>query len=148
VVNQRAADKGLSELITTQQVDFDHFELSENGFDMVIDRLSVTHAPRKNAATVFSRLYDMLNEGGIVLSNLFALDHSHKDFGCYDADLDVWKDFSDGIFAGLLSASFYGEQDVRDLFKQYTLAVLRCEIDRDFISNQEQKAIWKIVAQK
>ena len=148
VVNQRASDKGLSDLITTQQVDFDDFSLEHSGFDMVIDRLSVTHAPRKNAAIVFSRLYDKLNQGGIVMSNLFSLEHSHKDFGCFDTELDVWTDFSDGIFQGLLSASFYNEQGVRHLFKQYTLEVLCLETDSDHISNTEQKAIWKIIAQK
>ena len=152
VVAQRAAAQGLADHIRTATVDFDDFSLDEqllgDGFDLIIDRLSVTHAPRKSAQQVYDRVYDLLNENGVLLSNLFSIGHSHKDYGRYDQQKDVWVDFSDGIFKGLLSASFYDEKQVRQLFSRYQLNGLRLETDRDLISDYGCLEIWKIIAHK
>jgi cyclopropane fatty-acyl-phospholipid synthase-like methyltransferase len=148
VTNRRAAQLALNDKVTTAKVDFDDFHVGDSGFDLVIDRLSVTHAPRCNAKQVYDKVYDLLNPNAVILSNLFSTGHSHKDFGRYDNELDVWVDFTDGIFEGLLSASFYNEQDVLQLFDRYQLTGLRCESDRDLISDYGCLEIWKIIAQK
>jgi len=152
VVEQRAKARGLGDRVTTAQVDFDDFKLDQSiaqgGFDLVIDRLSVTHAPRKSAAAVYQQVYDLMNPQAVMLCNVFSTGHSHKDYGRFDAARDVWVDFTDGIFEGLLSASFYSEQDVRQLFERYQLIGLRLESDRDLVSDYGCLEIWKIIAQK
>ena len=152
VVMSRAESRGLADSVQTATVDFDNFTLDDaligEGFDLVIDRLSVTHAPRNSAAQVYNRVYDILNENGALLSNVFSMGHSHKDYGRYDSEKDVWVDFSAGIFEGLLSASFYDEQQVKALFERYQLNGLRLETDRDCVSDYGCLEIWKIIAHK
>lgn len=152
VVEQRAEQKGLADRVKTATVDFDEFSLSDDliadGFDLVIDRLSVTNAPRGCARQVFDRVYDFLNSEGVLLSNMFSVGHSHKDYGRYDEDKDVWVDFTDGIFEPLLSVSFYDEQQIRELFTRYQLNGLRLESDRDLVSDYGCLETWKIIAHK
>lgn len=152
VVAQRAQQRGLADNVQTASVDFDDFSLSEDiveqGFDLIIDRLSVTNAPRKNVKQVFDRAYDLLTEEGVVLSNLFSVGHSHKDYGRFDADKDVWVDFTDGIFEPLLTVSFFDEQEVRKLFERYQLNGLRLETDTDLASDYGTLETWKIIAHK
>ena len=147
-VNRRAAEQGLGERITTAQVDFEDFSLSVSGIDLVIDRLSVSHAPRHCAKQVYDAVYQMLNPGGVILSNVFSTGHSDKDFGRYDDKLDTWVDFNGGIFEHLHAASFYSEQEVRQLFNLYRVNSLSCETQRELTSTNECFEIWKIIAQK
>ena len=76
----------MSHLISMATVGFDNFKFDVSGFDMVIVRLSITPAPRKYLVVYFFRRYKKLYDGNIVMSNLFAIDHSKFFFGCYYSD--------------------------------------------------------------
>jgi SAM-dependent methyltransferase len=147
-VNQRAKERGLAQQVTTAQADFENFCLPDIKFDVVIDRLSVTHTSGKNARNVYQKLYKHLNDGAIVLSCMFSKGHSHKDFGRYDESQDIWKDFSDGIFHNLLAANFYNQDEITDLFSSYKLKSLKLETDKELLEDKGCMEVWKIVAQK
>lgn len=145
VVKQRAAEKNLTERVTCKQVDFENFDLDDNGFDIVIDRLAVSHVSAIHADTIYNKLVDMMSPGAVLLSNLFTDGHSHKDYGRYDEKQELWLDFSDGIFEHLKCASFYDEPAVRNLLRGYELISLVRESSADLIAG-DNKEIWKIIA--
>tara|TARA_Y100000780_G_C13683933_1_gene417022 strand:+ start:459 stop:1130 length:672 start_codon:yes stop_codon:yes gene_type:complete len=149
VVEQRAKEKGFNDLISTYQVDFEDFKLPlDIKIDLVIDRLSTTHTSGFHVRTIYNRLFDQLNDGAIILSCLFSMGHTHKDFGRYDSQQDIWLDFKDGVFEDLLSANFYNEAQIRDVFSRYRLNSLKRETDQELIDNNGCMEIWKIIAQK
>jgi len=148
VVNQRASEHGLDNRINTLQVDFENFQLPQTGFDIVIDRLAVSHVAKPHAQKVYDSVYDSLNHNGIVFANLFTSDHSHKNFGCYDADKQVWHNFSDGIFEHLKTACFYHEHEIKQLFRKYRLLSFVRETDTNMLNGEDQLETWEIVAQK
>ncbi len=148
VVAQRARDKGLSERITTCQIDFEDFGLQETGFDIVIDRLAVSHVSKTFAMQLYDRVADCLNPGGIILSSLFTTGHSHKDFGRYDSEQDIWTHFTDGIFENLKTAYFYSEDDIRQLFRKYSLQTLTKVTDADMLNHGQQLETWNVIAGK
>ena len=152
VVTQRAVDRGLQGSVRTRKVDFENFTLSENNFDMVIDRLAVSHVGRQHAVAVYDKVYEALNQDGIVLSNFFTTEHTHKNFGEYDNDNEIWHNFTGGLFEHLKTACFYDEEDIRGLFKKLSLQLLVRETERNELTeNQskiEQMEIWKIIAKK
>ncbi len=153
VVNRRAAEKGLQQTIQTLQVDFENFELANQSFDVIIDRLAVSHVSRLYAKDVYDHLYESLTSGGIVLSNLFTSGHTHKDYGEYDPEQQIWKSFTGGIFEHLKTACFYTEQEIRQLFSRYELESLARETEQTLKNSgasdtAEQMEIWKIIARK
>ena len=150
VVRLRAAERGLKDQIHTQQIDFENFELEESGFDLVIDRLAVRHVARGYAATVYDRVFELLDDKGFVFSNLFSTGHRHKDYGEYDNDKQIWHSFNGGIFESLKTACFYTEEEVRQLLRRYTLQSLVRETETETLvaANIKQMEIWKIIAQK
>ena len=148
VFMQRADDKGLTERIRTQQVDFEDFELDESGFDMIIDRLAVSHVSQQHALSIYDRVYELMNVGGIVLASLFTTEHLHKDFGEYDEQNDIWSNFKGGIFENLKTAYFYNENNVRHLFRKFTLLSLVRSTEKNVLADNDQSEIWNIVAQK
>ena len=86
---------------------------------------------------------------GIVLSNLFTTGHTHKGFGLYDQDAQIWHGFTDGIFENLKTACFYTQDEVRHLLKRFSLQSLVRETERNMLDgDKEQLEIWKIVAKK
>lgn len=147
VVVQRADQRGLTSNIRCMQSDFEAFTLDEGGFDLVIDRLAVSHVSGRHARTIYDCVFELMNPQAILLSNLFTADHSHKDFGRYNEADDIWQDFSEGIFEHLNTAYFYDEDSVRQLLQRYRLLSLVRETSTDLV-NQEQQEIWKIVAQR
>ncbi|MCH2089540.1 MAG: class I SAM-dependent methyltransferase [Pseudoalteromonas sp.] len=148
VVMQRAKERGLADLISTVQVDFEDFVLPDQKFDLVIDRLSVTHTSGKYAQDVYKKLYGSLNDGGVILSCMFSMGHTHKDFGYYDESRDIWIGFSDGIFQDLLAANFYNKGDIKEIFSSYKLKSLKLETDKELLEDKGCMEVWKIVAQK
>lgn len=153
VVSQRAAERGLSDLVTTRQVDFEDFDLDEGGFDVMIDRLAVSHVGMDFAIDVYDRVHELMNENGIVLSNLFTTGHGHKDFGRYDEQNRIWHGFEDGIFEHLKTACFYSEDEIRYLFRRFCLLSLVRETQESLPvggDNETEKPmeIWKVIAKK
>ena len=152
VVKQRAVERGVEDRVRTQQMDFESFSLTESGFDITIDRLAVSHVGRQFAVSVYDKVHEVLNEDGIVLSNLFSAGHTHKDFGEYDKDLELWRNFTSGIFEHLKTACFYTEEEIRQLFRKFSLRSLVPETERNMLDGEqdknEQLDIWKIVAKK
>lgn len=150
VVRQRAVERGLNDRVQTLQVDFENFELDEGGFDIAIDRLAVSHVAANYADTVYDGVFDSLNDRGFLLSNLFSNGHTHKDYGVYDSDKQIWHSFKGGIFESLKTACFYSEKEVRHLLRRYTLQSLVCETESDMLDSakKERMEIWKIIAQK
>ena len=152
VVAQRAVERGLDGRIRTQQADFENFLLAENGFDMMIDRLAVSHVGRQYAISVYDKVYEALNDDGIVLSNLFTSGHTHKEFGEYDVANEIWHGFTEGIFEHLKTACFYSEEEVRHLFRKFSLQSLVRETEQDMLCDEhaknDQLEIWKIIAKK
>jgi hypothetical protein len=144
----RARKKGVLDQITTVQADLENLQLDQDGFDLVIDRLSISNLPRRVAKHLFSYLHDKMAPQGILLSCLFSDRHAHKDYGEYDEGKDVWVNFSDGIFEHLLASSFYSEQDIRDMFAKYKLESLCRERNEELQSNFADTELWKIVARK
>ncbi|BBN81089.1 hypothetical protein PA25_10740 [Pseudoalteromonas sp. A25] len=148
VVNTRAKERHLDGLITTAQVDFDDFTLPDMKFDLVIDRLSVTNISGGHARLLYQKLHGYLNEGAIVLSCMFSKGHTHKDFGYYDEEKDIWLGFSDGIFEPLLAANFYDREAIEQIFSGYKLKSLKLESDKELVADKGCMEVWKIVAQK
>jgi SAM-dependent methyltransferase len=147
-VNKRAKEKGLDHLITTLQVDFENFSLPDIKVDLVIDRLSVTHTSGKCAIELYRKLYSNLNEGAVILSCMFSTGHSHKDYGFYDPEQDIWLGFSGGIFEGLLAANFYDQAAIEKIFCDYKLKSLKLESDKELLADKGCMEVWKIIAQK
>ena len=148
VTNQRAAKRSLNDKITSHMVDFDDFHIDSSGFDLVIDRLSVSHVSMTSAKQVYGKIYDLLNPNGVIFSNLFSTGQPHKDFGHYDNERDLWVGFTDGVFKDLLSASFYSKQDTLQLFERYQLSGVYCVQKRDLISDYWGSETWVIIARK
>lgn len=147
-LNQRAKDKGLASQITTEQVDFEDFSINESGFDLIIDRLSVSHTSGVFAKEVFKRAATHLKNDGHLLSVLFSSGHSDKNYGRKDPSKEIWTDFSGGIFEGLLAANFYDQDDVMRLFEDFHIESLRLETDKDVLTQTEAFEVWKILAKK
>jgi cyclopropane fatty-acyl-phospholipid synthase-like methyltransferase len=148
VVTRRASERGLAHRIDTLQVDFENFDLQQTGFDLVIDRLAVSHVARPCAEQVYTRIYDSLDDDAIVLANLFTTAHSHKDYGEYDADKQLWHNFTAGIFEPLKTACFYDETEIRHLFRRYQLKSLVRDTETSLLAENDQLETWKIIAQK
>ena len=147
-LNKRAQSLGLEELITTAKVDFENFNIEGSGFDFIIDRLSVSHTSQKYAKEVYEHVYSLLNKEGRVASVLFSTGHSHKNYGDFDHDEFVWKNFTGGIFEKLQTASFYDKSEVSYLFENYRLLSLLLETQTDFLNAENNFEVWNIVAEK
>lgn len=150
VLRQRAIERGVTNQIQTQQVDFEKFKLDESGFNIVIDRLAVSHVAGNYADAVYDSVFDLLNDKGFMFSNLFSTGHTHKDYGKYDSDKKLWHSFEGGIFESLKTACFYSEKEMRHLLRRYTLQSLVCETESDVLdaTKKNRMEIWKIIAQK
>lgn len=148
VVAERAREKGVDHCIKTAKIDFENFTLPDSNFDIIIDRLAVSHVSKRYALDIYDQAHSALHENGAVISNLFTTGHSHKEFGKYDTANDIWHNFTDGIFKPLLTAYFYTEQDVMELFHKYTISTLVCETESDALAPGSQKQIWNIVAHR
>ena len=153
VLQKRAVEKGLEDRVRVQQVDFEDFTLNESGFDIVVDRLAVSHVGRQYAISVYNRVYEVMNTNGIVLSNVFTTGHTHKNYGKYDKENEIWSDFTGGIFEHLKTACFYTEEEIRDLFNKFSMQSLSRETEYNLpiaseASIKEQLEIWKIIARK
>ncbi|CAH9054262.1 tRNA 5-carboxymethoxyuridine methyltransferase [Pseudoalteromonas holothuriae] len=149
VVDKRAKEKGLEDKITTYQVDFDDFQLPYSSFDIVIDRLAVTNVSHKSASSVYECVYDAMSKGGSVIANFFTDMHSHKNFGQYCEQEQVWKNFSGGMFEPLKTANFYTHMQILQLFNQYQFTALNKETDESVLANNDScLSTWKLLAKK
>ena len=147
-VNQRAQERGLQEAIQTRTADFEDFHLPDNGFDVVIDRLAVSHVARDFADKVYQTVFDAMSPGGVVLACLFSDEHSHRQYGQYDESAQIWHSFTDGIFAALKTACFYTEEQIRHLFRQYHLLSLVRVNEQQLTGDGGCLSSWQIIAQK
>lgn len=149
VLEQRAIAEGLDEFIDVALVDFEDFEMpTTKKFDIVIDRLSVSHVARGFAKEVYSVVNEHMNPGAILMCNLFSIEHAHKDYGVYDHERSIWHSFHKGLFKNLKTACFYGYDDVKQLFCNYEIESLCLESETDLLDNNNRKEIWKIIAKK
>jgi cyclopropane fatty-acyl-phospholipid synthase-like methyltransferase len=148
VLRQRALSSGIGDRIETVVVDFEDFQMSSRGFDLVIDRLSVTHVGMGYAHEVYSSIYECMNPGGLLFSNLFSTGHTHKEFGDYDEKKRIWHSFKKGIFKNLKSACFYSFEDVQFLLRKYNLEFLCLESEKDILDEKNTKELWKIIGIK
>ncbi len=148
VVADRARERHLDQYVETKRLDFDNFDLREEGFDLVIDRLAVTNIPMENANRLYRALEPHLNEGALILANFFSTEHSHKDYGQHCQDKKIWNNFTDGIFKPLKTACFYKPDEIRSLFLPYRLKVLIKQTEDNLIDHGEKKVVWMIVAEK
>ena len=53
VVAQRARDSGLADSVHCLQIDFEDLSLQDSGFDLVIDRLAVSHVSARHARIIY-----------------------------------------------------------------------------------------------
>ncbi len=150
VVKQRALERNLLENIEARKADFENMDLGniDIDIDFVIDRLSVSHVSRKYAINIYNQVYERMNTGGLIVSNIFSTGHAHKNYGIYNSNNDIWEKFTDGIFRNLKSAYFYDETEIRELFNKYSLLSLTRETENDLVADKGQYEMWKIVAEK
>jgi len=147
-VQRRAKEAGLTDKVKTVQLDLEQFELQDNEFDLVIDRLSITNLPSAKAKMLIQHIHKLMNPGGVFLSCLYSSNHQHKNFGHYSEAQNLWTNFTDGVFEPLLNCNFFTQTQIAQMFSDFTLISLVEEYNRDLLVSGADTGLWKIIAQK
>jgi len=110
--------------------------------DLFLDRGSITCNEKKDIDKIFKNVFSQLNPDGFFFSSLCSKKH------------DAFKDRKGKKFFAKsmkistgITASFFNENEVRNLFKKFELISLTEEIKYDKINNS-QTCMWNVISKK
>jgi SAM-dependent methyltransferase len=136
-----------AELLCQDFTDLSNF--SDESFDLVIDRGSMTHNRRADIHRTVGEVDRVLKTGGIFLSHIFSDRHCGRKFGKALGD-GSYHSFEGGAFDGLDFLFFFASPaDIREIFKLRFKLLSVMHNDSDETLNEDDiHAMWHVTAQK
>lgn len=123
----------------------------EPGFDLVVDRSSLTHNLTEPIERSLSIIYDKMKPGGKYIGiDWFSTKHSDFEKGRIAEDEFTRNGFPEGQFAGVGSVHFSDRQHITDLFKDFSIEILEHKIIKTEIPEFPEHlfAAWNFSARK
>ena len=125
------------------QNDFSKINFKSNYFDLIVDRGSITHNPKKEINQIFDKLYKFLKKDGLFLSTIFSSRH----YGNFIKIKN--KSFKDEINSKEgLTTSFFNQREIKNLFSKFKIISLQLEEKKSFIPNNKKNSAWWLIISK
>jgi SAM-dependent methyltransferase len=120
------------------------------GFDLIVDRASVTHNTTEAIIRTLRLVRRSLKPEGLFIGvDWFSTEHSDFSKGQPAEDSRTRRDFTSGPFAGLGRVHFSDESHLRKLFSDFELLFLEHKrLDRVEPTNAGTLGFWHVVARK
>ena len=120
------------------------------GFDLVVDRSSLTHNNTVSIKNALQIAFDSLVPGGTFIGvDWFSKNYSDFSFGDATDDEFTKTNITNGSFAGVGKVHFSDEPHLRDLFAHFEIFFIEEKLTKRYEpKDQHQFASWNIVARK
>ena len=130
--------------------DFTQVQPFQGGFDIVVDRASLTHNTTKAINSALQLAFDSLKPGGVFIgTDWFSKNHSDFKGGDQSEDEYTRINHTKGQFVGVGNVHFSDELHLRELFSKFEIIFIE---EKLFIRHEpkdnHQFASWNIVARK
>jgi ubiquinone/menaquinone biosynthesis C-methylase UbiE len=142
--NEKFSEEGLP--AEFKKGNFVDIPFEDNSFDLAIDRAAITHVTKPEAKKSVLELHRVLQEGGLVYSELYSNNSTHT--GRLVEEEGMLHEVK-GPLAGVGPIAFYSKDDVLNLFpeKQWeVLQLMHVTHSEMLIAPYETYSHWSIIA--
>lgn len=123
--------------------DFTKINLGNNIYDLIVDRGSITHNPKKNLSLLLNRIEKSLKKDGVFMSALF----SSKHYGNFSKVEN--RSFKNEIKSHVgLKSSFFSHREIKKYFKKFKIISLQLDEKKNIFPNKKKISWWLIVVKK
>lgn len=136
-----------AQLLCQDFTDLSNF--SNESFDLVIDRGSMTHNQRSGILRTVAEVERVLKTGGVFLSHMFSDQHCGRKFGKAFGD-GAYHSFEGGAFDGLDFTFFFASaDDITEIYEsRFTmLSVIHNQFE-ETLNDDDIRAMWNVIAEK
>ncbi len=132
-----------------EQGDFTRALPFEPGFDIVVDRASLTHNSTAAIEAALALVWRVLKPGAHFIGvDWFSTQSNEFSRGQGTADPYTRTGYAQGPFAGTGRVHFSDEGHLRALFSRFELVLLEEKLVRQVVPREDQFACWNLVARK
>ena len=122
---------------------------TDNSFDMVIDRGSITHNSRDAIVSTISEVRRVLKNGGVFLSHIFSDHHSGIKYGTSNGD-GSYAGFSQGCLQQYKFVFFFASiQDTVEFYDSNFVVLTKIHVvHQNFSAKNDVQAMWYVTCLK